>query len=106
MPFVATTLLPLCQLPNGAIGRIRELTGNLEFCQRIRELGFVETALVRKIAEQSGQCVGWHYHEDDVRMVVKCLGDRAGVEAVILTLLPEHNALFRAAQAKQGIYYN
>jgi ferrous iron transport protein A len=40
---------PLCQLPAGAIGRVRQLTGDLDFCQRIRELGFNETALVRKI---------------------------------------------------------
>jgi ferrous iron transport protein A len=44
-----STCLPLCQLPTGTIGRVRELIGDLDFCQRIREIGFVETALVRKI---------------------------------------------------------
>lgn len=89
-----------------------------EFCEdNVREYGEIVlvtstiapddlTMLVRKIAEQSGQRVGWHYHEDDVRMVVRCLGDRERVEAVILTLLPEHNDLFRAAQAERGVYYN
>ena len=31
------------------LGRVREIKGDLDFCQRIRELGFIETALVRKI---------------------------------------------------------
>jgi ferrous iron transport protein A len=46
-PFNA--LLPLCQLPAGAMGRVRELTGNADFCQRVREMGFGESAFVTKV---------------------------------------------------------
>lgn len=42
-------LLPLCQLPAGELGRVRELAGNAHFCQRVRELGFGESAVVTKI---------------------------------------------------------
>lgn len=41
--------LPLCQLPAGAMGRVRELTGDADFCQRVREMGFGESAYVTKI---------------------------------------------------------
>lgn len=44
------SLSPLCQLPAGALGRVRELTGNAEFCQRVREMGFGEAAFVTKIS--------------------------------------------------------
>jgi ferrous iron transport protein A len=43
------SLLPLCQLPAGAMGRVRELTGDVDFCQRVREMGFGESAFVTKI---------------------------------------------------------
>jgi ferrous iron transport protein A len=46
-PFNA--LLPLCQLPAGALGRVRELTGDVDFCQRVREMGFGESAFVTKV---------------------------------------------------------
>jgi ferrous iron transport protein A len=42
-------LLPLCQLPAGCLGRVRELTGDADFCQRVREMGFGESACVTKI---------------------------------------------------------
>jgi ferrous iron transport protein A len=42
-------LLPLCQLPAGTVGRVRELTGGTGFCQRVREMGFGESAFVTKI---------------------------------------------------------
>jgi ferrous iron transport protein A len=42
-------LLPLCQLPAGSLGRVRELTGDADFCQRVREMGFGESAFVSKI---------------------------------------------------------
>lgn len=42
-------LLPLCQLPAGVLGRVRELTGAPDFCQRVREMGFCESAFVSKI---------------------------------------------------------
>jgi ferrous iron transport protein A len=44
--------LPLCQLPAGTRGRVRELTGNSDFCQRVREMGFGESAVVTKIGGQ------------------------------------------------------
>ncbi len=43
-------LSPLCQLPAGATGRICELKGDEGFCQRVREMGFGEAALVTKIS--------------------------------------------------------
>lgn len=46
-PFNA--LLPLCQLPAGALGRVRELTGDTNFCQRVREMGVGESAFVTKV---------------------------------------------------------
>lgn len=48
-PASLSDLLPLCQLPAGALGRIRELSGDPDFCQRVREMGFCETAFVSKI---------------------------------------------------------
>lgn len=45
-----SVLLPLCQLPAGAIGLVRELAGNPEFCQRVREMGFGESACITKIS--------------------------------------------------------
>ena len=44
------TLLPLCQLPAGAMGWVRELTGKSEFCQRVREMGFGESACITKVS--------------------------------------------------------
>jgi ferrous iron transport protein A len=43
-------LLPLCQLPAGALGRVLQLTGNAEFCQRVREMGFGEQSFVTKVS--------------------------------------------------------
>jgi len=43
-------LLPLCQLPAGGLGRVRQLTGQVEFCQRVREMGFGESAFVTKVS--------------------------------------------------------
>lgn len=45
-------LLPLCQLPAGKLGLVRELAGDAEFCQRVREMGFGESACVKKISGQ------------------------------------------------------
>jgi ferrous iron transport protein A len=41
--------LPLCQLPAGESGRVRGLSGEAAFCQRIREMGFGERAFVTKV---------------------------------------------------------
>ena len=44
------TQFPLCQLPVGAMGRVCRLEGEEGFCQRVREMGFGEAALVTKIS--------------------------------------------------------
>ena len=31
------------------MGRVRELTGDFDFCQRVREMGFGESAFVSKV---------------------------------------------------------
>ncbi len=46
----ANTQFPLCQLPIGATGRVCHLAGDDSFCQRVREMGFGEAALVTKIS--------------------------------------------------------
>jgi len=43
-------LSPLCQMAAGVTGRICALTGDENFCQRLREMGFGEAALVTKIS--------------------------------------------------------
>jgi ferrous iron transport protein A len=43
-------LSPLCQLAAGATGRVCELKGDESFCQRLREMGFGEAALVTKVS--------------------------------------------------------
>ncbi len=45
--------LPLCQLPAGVSGQVCELTGEGAFKQRVRELGFGESATVTKISGRS-----------------------------------------------------
>lgn len=45
--------LPLCQLPAGGIGRVMNLQGDAAFCQRVREMGFGEKALVTKVSGTS-----------------------------------------------------
>ncbi len=40
----------LSDLPEGASGRVTELNGRSDFSQRLREMGFCETAVVQKIA--------------------------------------------------------
>ncbi|MES2694279.1 MAG: FeoA family protein [Verrucomicrobiota bacterium] len=42
--------IPLCQLPAGATGRVCSLTGDVNFCQRVREMGFGESAFVTKVS--------------------------------------------------------
>lgn len=43
------TLQPLCQLPVGATGFVRSLEGGGDFCQRVREIGLGESAVVTKV---------------------------------------------------------
>lgn len=45
--------LPLCQLPAGGMGRVLELVGDAQFCQRVREMGFGEAAIITKVSGQS-----------------------------------------------------
>lgn len=47
------TLMPLCQLPAGALGQVTELQGEGTFRQRVRELGFGESAEVKKVSGTS-----------------------------------------------------
>ena len=42
--------LPLCQLPAGGIGRVKSLEGDAQFCQRVREMGFGEAAIITKVS--------------------------------------------------------
>lgn len=49
-PSQTATSLPLCQLPAGGMGKVFELRGEGSFRQRVRELGFGESAVVTKIS--------------------------------------------------------
>ncbi|HWA87398.1 MAG TPA: FeoA family protein [Opitutus sp.] len=49
-PPTSPALVPLCQLSAGGLGRVRRLTGDAEFCQRVREMGFGEAAFVGKVS--------------------------------------------------------
>ena len=49
----SSSLLPLCQLPAGALGLVTDLAGEGTFRQRVRELGFGESAEVKKISGRS-----------------------------------------------------
>lgn len=42
--------LPLCQLPAGGRGRVQSLQGDAQFCQRVREMGFGEAAVITKVS--------------------------------------------------------
>jgi ferrous iron transport protein A len=50
VPDSRSNLHALCQLPAGLTGRVCELRGDESFCQRVREMGFGEAALVTKIS--------------------------------------------------------
>jgi ferrous iron transport protein A len=41
--------LPLTELPVGTAGRVAELSGETDFCQRLREMGFCESSVIQKI---------------------------------------------------------
>lgn len=40
----------LTELPVGAAGRVCELSGKAEICQRLREMGFCESAVIEKVS--------------------------------------------------------
>lgn len=42
--------MSLTELPAGAAGRVCALNGEVELCQRLREMGFCESAVVQKIS--------------------------------------------------------
>jgi ferrous iron transport protein A len=42
----------LTELPVGATGRVCELAGQIEVCQRLREMGFCESAVIEKVSGQ------------------------------------------------------
>jgi ferrous iron transport protein A len=42
--------LPLNLLPDGVSGRVAGLSGQKDLCQRLREMGFCESAVIQKIA--------------------------------------------------------
>jgi ferrous iron transport protein A len=42
----------LTELPNGAAGRVCELSGKADICQRLREIGFCESAVIEKVSGQ------------------------------------------------------
>ena len=50
MPSSRSSFFPLCLLSAGATGRICEIKGDENFCQRLREMGFSEAGLVTKIS--------------------------------------------------------
>ena len=40
----------LTELPNGTAARVRELSGKPDLCQRLREIGFCESAVIEKVS--------------------------------------------------------
>ncbi len=47
-----TARMPLTELPVGAEARVAELSGKAEVCQRLREMGFCESAVIAKVSGQ------------------------------------------------------
>jgi ferrous iron transport protein A len=50
-PFRPQRLL-LTELPNGAAGRVCELRGQAEVCQRLREMGVGESIIIERVSGQ------------------------------------------------------
>lgn len=42
--------MPLRELPVGATGRVCDLRGETDFCSRLREMGFCESAVIERIS--------------------------------------------------------
>jgi ferrous iron transport protein A len=45
--------MSLAELPTGAAGRVCSLNGEADICQRLREMGFCESAVIEKISGRS-----------------------------------------------------
>ncbi|MDF3057605.1 MAG: hypothetical protein K0R17_1820 [Rariglobus sp.] len=45
--------MTLTELPAGAAGRVCALNGEADVCQRLREMGFCESAVIEKISGRS-----------------------------------------------------
>jgi ferrous iron transport protein A len=45
--------LPLNKLPAGVPGRVAELNGQADACQRLREMGFCESSVIQKVSGTS-----------------------------------------------------
>ena len=56
---------------------------------------------VRKVAQQSGQPVDWHFVGGRARVLA--LGDIERVQSVIAALMPEHDALMQKALEDLGL---
>jgi len=56
MPYPVDRFRPqrmrLTELPVGATGRVCELAGQTDVCQRLREMGFCESAVIEKVSGQ------------------------------------------------------
>ncbi len=46
----STPLVRLTELPVGTAGRVQGLSGKSEVCQRLREMGFCESAMIEKVS--------------------------------------------------------
>lgn len=43
------TIIPLSRLPSGTEARVLRLDGQAEVCQRLREIGFCESAIISRV---------------------------------------------------------
>lgn len=48
----ASSRMRLTDLPIGVLGRVCELEGQAQFCQRLREMGFCESAVIERVSGQ------------------------------------------------------
>lgn len=51
-PISRSSRMLLTELPVGAAGRVCELSGKADVCQRLREIGFCESAVIEKVSGQ------------------------------------------------------
>lgn len=48
-PLNSPAIIPLSRLPSGTEARVLRLEGQAEVCQRLREIGFCESAIICRI---------------------------------------------------------